>query len=168
MSAELYDELGRLMARPDAFDRGSETARAIAELDAELTEHERAEAEVLAREFEERLLMPIDAGARAAYRFDELVARFSSDDYRQLVKAAEHSDILAIMATARECDLGTTIVVPTSATATAANCEASKKRFNVFGITFVDEAAYVDAKTMEHIADANPGRGLLLVPPLDD
>lgn len=55
------------------------------------------------------------------------IARFSPDDYRKLVKAKEHSDIFA-----------------------------SKKRFNVFWITFVDEAAYVDAKTMEHVSDG-PG-----------
>lgn len=131
---ELCDELARLMAKPDSRDPNSDTARAIAEVDRQLCDIEGAQAEQLAAEFEARLLMPLDRGLQTSIEFDQLIARYS------VVKGPEDSNILGIMTAARKADIGTIIVVPLSSSATAADCEASKRRFGIYGVGFIDEA----------------------------
>lgn len=55
----LYDELALLLARADALDPESDTAKQIAEVEAKLQRHEAAEAELWRREVEARLPIPI-------------------------------------------------------------------------------------------------------------
>jgi hypothetical protein len=56
----LYDEYARLLSLPDALDADSDTARQIAEVDAKLQQHEKAEAELLRAELDARLPIPIE------------------------------------------------------------------------------------------------------------
>lgn len=55
----LYDEYARLLARSDALDPDSETARQLAEVDAKLQRYEKAEAAAWRAEFEASLPIPI-------------------------------------------------------------------------------------------------------------
>jgi hypothetical protein len=55
----LYDEYARLLSLPDALDADSDTARQIAEVNAKLEQHEKAEAELWRAEFEASLPIPI-------------------------------------------------------------------------------------------------------------
>jgi hypothetical protein len=55
----LYDEYARLLSQPDALDADSDTARQLAEVDAKLQQHEKAEAALWRAELEARLPIPI-------------------------------------------------------------------------------------------------------------
>jgi hypothetical protein len=55
----LYDELALLLARADALDPESDTAKQIAEVEAKLQRYEAAEAELWRREVEARLPVPL-------------------------------------------------------------------------------------------------------------
>ena len=72
----LYEQLSELLGRPDALDPESDTARAIADVEAALTKLERVEAEQLRARFEDGLLLPLTAGAD----FERKLADALSDD----------------------------------------------------------------------------------------
>ena len=67
---DLYKELDELIQQPDALDKGSESARRMAEIDAQLSNLYEPEVAAIRRSFEERRLLPRGAGAACA----ELVA----------------------------------------------------------------------------------------------
>jgi hypothetical protein len=76
---ELYSELGALMARADAMDPDSDTARQIAAIDARLTDLEEQEASEMRAAFEARRLMPIDAGATLDRKLQDALRALDPD-----------------------------------------------------------------------------------------
>jgi hypothetical protein len=71
----LYDELARLLSRPDALDPESDTARELAAVEAELDQYERAEAELLRAELDARLPIPIDQVVALNEELADVIAR---------------------------------------------------------------------------------------------
>ena len=71
----LYDELARLLARADALEPESDTAKQIAEVEAKLQRYEAAEAELWRREVEARSPMPIAEVAAFNEELADVIAR---------------------------------------------------------------------------------------------
>ncbi len=75
---QLYTEMSQLLPNHDATTPGSPTAKRLQEIDRQLTEIERAQADELEATIEAQLLLPPNAGAEAARVFDELIARYAT------------------------------------------------------------------------------------------
>lgn len=71
----LYDELAQLLARADALDPESDTAKQIAEVEAKLQRYEATEAELWRREIEARLPIPIADVVAFNEELAEVIAR---------------------------------------------------------------------------------------------
>lgn len=87
---ELYDQLSDLIGRPDALEPESETAQRIAEVEAKLDKLDEPEVEAMRKAFEERLLMPIGAGAETMEKLAKLLEEISE-------RAANNKELASVL-----------------------------------------------------------------------